>query len=241
LRVNSDSENGQERTVLQILLVEDDRPLATGLIQALKKQAYAVNHVETGNSCIHTIEIEAPDIVILDLGLPDQDGLHVLKQLRNIAPTLPILVLTARNSADEKVLGLDSGADDYLAKPFEMTELLARLRVFERRLSTTSLSTITIDTVTLDINNHHVMINDIEIELSRKEYMLLKLLMENVGKILTRSKLESGLYGWNEEVASNAVEVHIHHLRKKLGMSFIKTVRGVGYKIDAQAEKTNAQ
>lgn len=225
--------------LLQILLVEDDLPLATGLKQALKKQGYTVNHVQTGSACLHTISIESPETVILDLGLPDQDGLKVLKQLNTTAPTLPVLVLTARNSADEKVLGLDSGADDYLAKPFEMAELLARLRVFERRLSTTQSSILSIDNVTLDINHHSVMFHNDEIELSRKEYMLLKSLMENVGKVQTRSKLESRLYGWNEEVASNAIEVHIHHLRKKLGASFIKTVRGIGYKIDVSSDKNS--
>ena len=224
---------------MQILLVEDDLPLATGLKHALKKQGYAVNHVETGKACLQTIGIDRPDIVILDLGLPDLDGLEVLKQLGNIASSLPVLVLTARSSSDEKVLGLDSGADDYLAKPFEMTELLARLRVFERRLSSTNSSTITIKNVTLDINEHLVTVDNNEIELSRKEYMLLKSLMENIGKIQTRSKLESRLYGWNEEIASNAIEVHIHHLRKKLGANFIKTVRGVGYKVDVKSEKAD--
>jgi len=150
---------------LQILLVEDDIPLATGLQQALKKQGYAINHVETGKDCLHVISIEAPDIVILDLGLPDQDGLLVLKQLRKISSTLPVLLLTARHSASDKVTGLDSGADDYLAKPFEMTELLARLRVFERRLSSVKSTEINIGNVILDTVNHHVTLDGEALEM----------------------------------------------------------------------------
>ncbi len=135
---------------------------------------------------------------------------------------------------DDKVAGLDSGADDYLAKPFEMSELLARLRVLERRLSTVKTSEITIGPVTLDTLEQSVTFQGQDIELARKEYMLLKSLMENAGRVMTRSTLESHLYSWGEEVSSNAVEVHIHHLRKKFGNEFIKTIRGVGYKLEAK-------
>ncbi len=221
---------------MQILLVEDDLPLANGLQQALKQQGYAVNHVETGIACLHVVRTEPPDIIILDLGLPDQDGLAVLKQLRKSSATIPVLLLTARHSASDKVSGLDGGADDYLAKPFEMTELLARLRVFERRLSTVKSTEICIGNVTLDTISHHVMLNGKALELPRKEYMLLKLLMENAGKVQPRSKLENRLYSWDEEVGSNAMEVHIHHLRKKIGPEFIQTIRGVGYKISAPTD-----
>lgn len=218
---------------MQLLLVEDDLPLASGLKQALQKSGYAVNHVASGNAALHAVKVERPDIVILDIGLPDIDGIAVLKKLRVSDKTLPVLLLTARDSVDDKVAGLDSGADDYLAKPFEMTELLARLRVLERRLSTVKTSEITIGEVCLDTIDQRVTYQGEELELARKEYMLLKSLMENAGRVMTRPSLENKLYSWGEEVSSNAVEVHIHHLRKKFGNDFIKTIRGVGYKLDA--------
>lgn len=217
---------------MQILIVEDDRPLAQGLQTALKKQGYAVNHVTNGKDCLHVISTEVPDIIILDLGLPDMDGLKVLQQVRKESDSLPVILLTARDSIDDKVAGLDCGADDYLAKPFEMTELFARLRVLERRLSTVKSSLITLGDATLDTATQAVTFQGLQQELSRKEYMLLKNLMENSGKVLTRTTLENRLYSWGEEVCSNALEVHIHHLRKKFGAGFIKTVRGVGYKVD---------
>ncbi|MBL4571761.1 MAG: response regulator [Gammaproteobacteria bacterium] len=219
---------------MQLLLVEDDLPLASGLKQALQKTGYAVNHVASGNAALHAVKVERPDIVILDIGLPDIDGIAVLKKLRVADKTLPVLLLTARDSVEDKVAGLDSGADDYLAKPFEMTELLARLRVLERRLSTVKTSEITIGQVCLDTLEQRVTFQGEELDLARKEYMLLKSLMENAGRVMTRPTLESRLYSWGEEVSSNAVEVHIHHLRKKFGNDFIKTIRGVGYKLNPE-------
>jgi DNA-binding response OmpR family regulator len=221
---------------LQILLVEDDRPLANGLKKALQQQGFAVNDVETGKAALHVVDTETPDLVILDIGLPDIDGLSVLRTLRKKHPELPVVLLTARDSIDDKVAGLDSGADDYLAKPFDVTELLARLRVIERRLAQVKDSRISIGDVTLDTIQQKLVVSGTELELPRREYMLLKTLMENAGRVQTRSVLESRLYSWGEEVASNAVEVHIHHLRKKLGNDFIRTIRGVGYKIPVGSE-----
>jgi DNA-binding response OmpR family regulator len=220
---------------MQILLVEDDQPLARGLQQALGQQGYVVNHVGTGEAALHVIEFDKPDIVILDIGLPDIDGITVLKKVRKSDTELPVLMLTARDGVDDKVVGLDSGADDYLAKPFDMTELLARLRVLERRITTVKSSVIGIGQVSLDTVAQQVSVNGEEVELARREYMLLKSLMENAGRVQTRSVLENRLYTWGEEVSSNAVEVHIHRLRKKLGNDFIKTIRGVGYKVNAGA------
>lgn len=217
---------------MQVLLVEDDQPLAAGLKKALQTAGYACNHVDTGAAALHTVRVDTPDIVLLDIGLPDVDGISVLRTLRGTHPELPVLLLTARDSVEDKVRGLDSGADDYLAKPFEVTELLARLRAVERRLGTVKSSLITVGPVSLDTASQFVLVNGDELELSRKEYMLLKSLMENAGRIQTRSTLENRLYSWGEEVSSNALEVHIHHLRKKLGNEFIKTVRGVGYKVN---------
>jgi DNA-binding response OmpR family regulator len=217
---------------MQLLLVEDDRPLAASLQKALQAQGFAVNVVDTGKAALHVVDTAVPDMLILDLGLPDLDGLEILRRIRRKHSELPVLLLTARDSLDDKILGLDSGADDYLAKPFEMTELLARLRVIERRLSQMKSTRIEIGRVNLDTADHKVLVDGHEVELHRREYMLLKNLMENAGRVQTRASLESRLYSWGEEVASNALEVHIHHLRKKLGNDFIRTIRGVGYKVD---------
>ena len=216
---------------MQILLVEDDRALASALQEALRQQDYAINVVASGEAAVYVINTDPPDLVILDLGLPDIDGIEVLKRVRQKQHDLPILLLTARSRVEDKISGLDSGADDYLAKPFEMEELFARLRVLARRLNTSKTAEIAIGEVSLDINLKTVSLGGTELELSSKEYMLLKSLMENAGRVQTRHTLESRLYSWGEEVASNALEVHIHHLRKKLGSDFIKTVRGVGYKV----------
>jgi len=217
-----------------ILLVEDDSSIAQALELALRKQGYSVNRVDCGKAALHTVQTAPPDLVILDLGLPDMDGLEVLRQVRSQSVDLPILLLTARAGLEDKVAGLDSGADDYLAKPFEMTELLARLRVMERRLTTARTAEITIGDVSLDLNHNRVSLRGEVLDLARREFMLLKLLMESAGRVQTRDALEHRLYSWGEEVASNALEVHIHHLRRKLGANFIKTVRGVGYRIDSR-------
>lgn len=219
---------------MSILLVEDDRDLAAGLLEALRKDGLAVNHVANGKDALHVIAAETPDIVILDLGLPDMDGLDVLRQLRRQFAELPVLLLTARDSLGDKIAGLDSGADDYLPKPFEMAELLARLRVLGRRIATASSHMIEIGAVRLDTASQAVSINGLPVELPRREYMLLKVLLENAGRVQTRDSLEKRLYSWGEEVASNALEVHIHHLRKKLGAELIATVRGVGYTVKAR-------
>ena len=218
---------------MQILLVEDDLSLADGLQQALKQEGITVNHVARGEEALHVAQNFPPDIMILDLGLPDIDGLDVVSRLRKKHITLPILILTARGSVEDKVSGLDVGADDYLAKPFEMQELLARIRVLERRISTTTASNdIVVGQVSLDPKAMQVKVDGKDILLSKSEYMLLKALMQNAGRILTRDNLESQLYSWGEEVSSNTLEVHIHHLRKKIAADFIKTVRGVGYTVN---------
>jgi DNA-binding response OmpR family regulator len=216
---------------MQIMLVEDDHALASALQEALRQQDYTINLVATGEAAIYVINTDPPDLVILDLGLPDMDGIEVLKRVRHKKHDLPILLLTARAQVEDKISGLDSGADDYLAKPFEMDELCARLRVLARRLITSKTAEIQIGEVRLDVNLKTVFLGEYELDLSRKEYMLLKSLMESAGRVQTRHTLESRLYNWGEEVASNALEVHIHHLRKKLGSDFIRTIRGVGYKV----------
>jgi DNA-binding response OmpR family regulator len=219
---------------MRILLVEDDASLAAGLRDALGREGFVVNHVASGQQALAAVRAEAPDMIVLDLGLPDMDGLEVLGQIRQRKEHVPVLVLTARAGMDDKVAGLDKGADDYLAKPFDMKELAARLRVFERRLSTAVTSTIIVGDVALDTSAHLVQVKGEAIDLPRREYMLLKTLMESAGKVLTRESLETRLYSWGEEVSSNALEVHIHHLRKKLPDKLIRTVRGIGYTVAQQ-------
>jgi DNA-binding response OmpR family regulator len=216
---------------MQILLVEDDVSLADGLQTALKREGFAVNHVATGKSAISTLSTDTPEIVILDLGLPDMDGLEVLERLRSGEKGPPVMVLTARDTTEDKVSGLDLGADDYLAKPFEMAELLARLRALERRITAVQTSKISIGPVVLDTLTHKVSVDGNELGLPRREFMLLKALMENPERIHSKESLETKLYGWGEELSSNSIEVHIHHLRKKIQKEFIKTVRGVGYTV----------
>ena len=218
---------------MSLLLVEDDIELAAGLTEALRMEGFATNHVANGAEALHVIAVETPDIVVLDLGLPDMDGLEVLKKLRARQPDLSVLLLTARDSLNDRVTGLDIGADDYLAKPFEMPELLARLRAISRRAGKAVSPVIKIGSVTLDIARHQVLVANQAVELPRREFMLLRALMENARLVLTREQLERKLYSWGEEVSSNALEVHVHHLRKKLGADFIQTVRGIGYTIKA--------
>ena len=219
---------------MRILLVEDDLSLATGLRDALSREGFVVNHVATGQLALAAVLAEVPDILILDLGLPDMDGLEVLAKVRARDEHIPVMVLTARSAINDKIAGLDSGADDYLAKPFNVEELAARLRVFERRLSTAITSIVAIGEVELDTAAHCVRVSGELVDLPRREYMLLKILMESAGKVLTRDSLDARLYSWGEEVASNTLEVHIHHLRKKMPDKLIKTVRGIGYTVVAQ-------
>lgn len=214
---------------MNILLVEDDLALASALSDSLRRQNYAVNTVHTGKDALAAVKQAETDMVVLDLGLPDMDGLQVLKTLRSRDATLPVLILTARDSMNDKILGLDGGADDYLPKPFDMAELFARLRVLERRLGNATSSSISLHGVALNLAEHTVSVNDQPLSLPRREFMVLRILMENAGRVLSKQQFESKLYEWGDEVASNTIEVHISNLRKKLPDSFIKTIRGVGY------------
>lgn len=216
---------------MRVLLVEDDLALASGMVVALKNQGFTVNHVALGKLALNVIRAQDCDAVVLDLGLPDMDGLDVLKLTRQKNSRLPVLVLTARDGVDDRIRGLDIGADDYLVKPFAMPELFARLRVIERRLGTATSHLISMHGVTLDSTAHQAYVDEEALNLSRREYMVLKMLMESAGRIKTREQLEASLYAWGEEVASNALEVHISNLRKKLPKDFIKTIRGVGYSV----------
>lgn len=216
---------------MQILLVEDDRALAEGLTLALKGEGFNTNHVSSGKAALSAIASEPPDLVILDLGLPDMDGLKVLQHLQKGKTPTPVMVLTARNSTADKVTGLDHGADDYLAKPFDMQELLARLRALERRTALHQSTEIRIGPVVLNTVTYQVSVAGEPVEMTRREIMLLKVLMERPGHVFSREKLESGLYGWGEELSSNSIDVHIHNLRKKISAEFITTIRGIGYTV----------
>jgi len=216
---------------MQILLVEDNLSLAKSLVTALGREGFTTNHVATGAEALLAVETDPPELVILDLGLPDMDGMDVLREMNRGARPLPVLVLTARDTTADKVSGLNLGADDYLAKPFDMSELFARLRALERRTALLQTVKIAIGPVVLDTLTHEVRVDDEPVEMTRRELMLLKALMENPGRVLSRDKLEARIYGWGEELASNSIEVHIHNLRKKIPPGFIKTIRGVGYSI----------
>ncbi|WP_077338269.1 response regulator [Pseudocolwellia agarivorans] len=214
---------------MKILLVEDDIPLAQGLKQSLRNESYTINWVDKGNDAVNAVLTEDFDSVILDLGLPDINGLDVLRKIKEKNKHIPVLILTARDGVENKVKGLDLGAEDYLAKPFDIAELLARLRVIERRMGTNQDNTIVINNIKLDTKAQQILMDDESVNFSRREYMIVKSLMENAGRINSKASLENKLYEWGEEVCSNTIEVHVHNIRKKLPKTFIKTVRGVGY------------
>jgi len=213
---------------MRLLLLEDDYALAKGLLQSLANHQYVVDHFETVKAGLHAIEQEHYDLVLLDLGLADGDGFDFLRQYRR-KQTQPVLILTARDTVDDKIHGLDLGADDYLAKPFDISELHARIRALLRRSAGRANNTLQHGELTLDIEAREVHKNGLLIKLSRKEFNLLEVMLSNPGKVYSRSHLEQSLYSWDEDIESNALEVHIHNLRKKLGSNYIKTVRGVGY------------
>ncbi|WP_280570473.1 response regulator transcription factor [Chromohalobacter sp. 296-RDG] len=220
---------------MRILLVEDDPLLGDGIKTALTRDAYTVDWFTKGHHAIEAVHNESFSAMILDLGLPDMDGMVVLEGLRKASSSLPILILTARDAVEERIRGLDAGADDYVLKPFNLQELLARLRVITRRAEGRASQILTVGALSIDEASHNVSWQGHDVALGRREYALLLELARHPDKVLSRPRLESLLYGWGEEVASNAVEVHVHHLRKKLGKSLIMTVRGIGYRLDRHA------
>ena len=202
---------------MRVLLVEDDRMIGEVVAQSLKEASYAVDWVRDGQTALNTLSTQVYDIVLLDLGLPKRDGLEVLRGVRDKHNPVPVLVITARDTLDDRIRGLDSGADDYVLKPFEMTELLARMRAVTRRKGGVAGPVLSNGVITLDPATREVNLNGDTIALSGREFSLLMALMARPGAILSRSDLEDRIYGWNEEVESNAVEFLIHALRKKLG------------------------
>lgn len=221
---------------MNILLIEDNDLLALGVQSALADESWSVTTVTRARQALEIIRKpdSRPDLIILDLGLPDMDGvdlLHLIKGKQSDTATLPVLVLTARDTIGDKVLGLDSGADDYLTKPFDVEELRARLRVLERRLKPISCDTITVGPVSLNTARYSVATGSETYSLPRREFALLRTLMESPGRVFSREQLIDRMYEWDEEVSSNSVDVHIHNIRKKVGSDFIRSIRGVGWLI----------
>ena len=216
---------------MRVLLVEDDRMIGDAVSQSLKDASYAVDWVRDGQAALDTLAAQVYDVVLLDLGLPKKDGMEVLRGIRTKNNPVPVLVITARDTLDDRIRGLDSGADDYILKPFEMAELLARMRAVVRRKGGVAGPVLTNGTIALDPATREVELNGVAVALSGREFSLLMALMVRPGAILSRSDLEDRIYGWNEEVDSNAVEFIIHALRKKLGTEVIKNVRGMGWMV----------
>jgi DNA-binding response OmpR family regulator len=216
---------------MRVLLVEDDLMIGESVGKGLRSEGFTVDWVRDGRHAELALENEVYSLVLLDLGLPRKDGLELLQDLRGRGHTLPVLIITARDAVPDRVRGLDSGADDYLIKPFDLAELLARMRALLRRHSGRAAGLIELGTLSLDPATHEVRYRGQSVNLSAREFALLHALLEEPGKVLSREQLEDRLYGWGEEVESNAVEVHIHNLRRKLDPRIIRNVRGVGYRI----------
>jgi two-component system, OmpR family, response regulator QseB len=217
---------------MRVLLVEDDAALAAGVRTALRPEGHAVDWLADGVAAQQALRQQSYDLVVLDIGLPGADGLQVLQQLRAAGSAVPVLLLTARDATADRIAGLDAGADDYLVKPFDVDELKARLRALLRRSAGRPQPLIELRGVRLDPATLVVQLHGREVSLSRREFVLLHELLAQPGRVLTRDQLEGVLYGWGEEVESNAIEVHVHHLRKKLFPGLIRTLRGIGYVID---------
>ncbi len=221
---------------MRILLVEDDALLGDGLQIGLAQDGNAVDWIKDGETASNILKTENFDAIVLDIGLPLLSGLEVLKRLRRDGNKTPVLLLTAKDSIDDRVKGLDSGADDYLTKPFDLEEVLARLRALTRRAVGRANPVILHGDLELDPAGHAVKFKNEEVKLSRREFALLHTLLNNVGKVISRNQMIEALYNWDEEIDSNALEVHIHHLRKKFGNDLIHTVRGVGYLVKKIAQ-----
>jgi two-component system response regulator QseB len=220
---------------MRILLIEDDQLLGDAIVSGLKQHMYSVDWLNDGDSALSALTLpnqtENFDAIILDLGLPKRSGIDILKTIRKKGIQTPVMILTARNNIQDKVNGLDQGADDYLTKPFDLSELCARLRSITRRGDTTQTQAqLSLGDLVIDQAAHKVFIRERQVEFSRREFTLLSKLIEMNGKVVTREMLSQALYGWGDDVDSNAIEVHIHHIRKKINNAIsIKTIRGVGY------------
>jgi len=217
---------------MRVLLIEDDRMVGAAVTQALRDAAYAVDWVTDGKAAVDAVEAETYDLALLDLGLPLVDGLTLLRHFRKSYRDLPVIIVTARDGVDDRVDGLDLGADDYLTKPFEVRELLAGMRAILMRQGSGTSPILSNGVVSLDTATHDASFGEGTCSLTAREFALLQALLIRPGTILSREDLERRIYGWNEEVESNAVEFLIHSVRKKVGTTAIRTVRGVGWMVD---------
>lgn len=220
---------------MKLLLVEDDALLGDGVRAGLKQAGFAVDWVQDGLAAKVALDSEEYDLLVLDLGLPKLSGMDLLKSVRAKRASLPVLILTARDTVADRVAGLNAGADDYLVKPFDLDELIARLNALLRRSAGQVELTLQHGAIELTPASHQVRLAGTDVSMSAREFSLLHTLLLHSGRVHSREQLEQTLYGWGEEVESNAIEVHVHHLRKKLGGDLIRTLRGVGYVIDKVA------
>lgn len=217
---------------MRILLVEDDELIGDAIVNALKDAAYATDWVRDAGTALAAVMGREHDAVLLDLNLPGGDGLQVLRELRRIDATMPVLILTARDGVEERIAGLDSGADDYLVKPFDLKEMLARLRAATRRLGAHGEARMTSGKLSLDPLTHMAAYDGTECRLSSREFAVLSALLQRPGAILSRADLERKVYGWDEQVEGNAIEYLIYSIRKKLRADAIRNIRGVGWMVD---------
>lgn len=217
---------------MRVLLVEDDDLLGDGLRTGLSQSGFTVDWLREGQAALHALRTETFDAAILDLGLPDGDGTDVIKTFRDQGGMVPILVLTARGDIGNKLTVLDGGADDYLVKPADIRELAARLRVLLRREEGRRIPTLRHGNIELDPITHHVSVGETSVDLTHSEFKILHALIRNPGTVLSRERLEEVVYGWKSEIDSNAIQVHLHHIRRKIGHDLIRTIRGVGYVLD---------
>jgi two-component system OmpR family response regulator/two-component system response regulator QseB len=219
---------------MRILLVEDDHLLANTMLDMLRDDQNTVDWLDDGQKALSALTSEHFDLAILDLTLPRVDGLEILRATRKQGVQTPVIILTARSDLDEKLLGLDSGADDYLTKPFAMSELRARIRAVTRRGVSQSPAGLTVGRLELNTGSCQLTIEDETVTLPRSEFQILHYLMRHPDQVATRRRLEEQLYGWDQGAESNSLEVHIHHLRRRIGKASIRTIRGVGYVLDSQ-------
>lgn len=217
---------------MRLLLIEDDKLLGESIMTSLSRHGFTVDWLERGSGVVEALRMEMFTAIILDLTLPDMDGLEVLKRLRDAHFTQPVLILTARDDINDRVKGLDGGADDYLGKPFALEELLARLRVLIRRQSGSAQEQIQLGGLSLCLSEQSVKLDGERLKLTKNEFKILASLMTNAGRVMSKEQLQQSVHGWDETASDNAIEVHIHNLRKKVSGDLIKNIRGIGYIIE---------
>ncbi|MFB9135484.1 response regulator [Vibrio olivae] len=217
---------------MRLLLIEDDKLLGESMMTSLSRHGFTVDWLERGGGVVEALRMEMFTAIILDLTLPDIDGLEVLKRLRDANFTQPVLILTARDDINDRVKGLDGGADDYLGKPFALEELLARLRVLIRRQSGSAQEQIQLGGLSLCLSEQSVKLDGERLKLTKNEFKILASLMTNAGRVMSKEQLQQSVHGWDETASDNAIEVHIHNLRKKVSGDLIKNIRGIGYIIE---------